>query len=66
LRVSAPPLAAQDFVAALELREHEATGTGLLDFRHFWREVPDSLHIHAYPCILSASSPAGSSIFASY
>jgi hypothetical protein len=20
-------------------------------FRHFWREVPDSLHIHAYPCI---------------
>jgi hypothetical protein len=28
-----------------------AIGTGLLDFRHFWREVPDSLHIRAYPCI---------------
>lgn len=30
---------------------HGRTGTGLLDFRHFWREVPDSLHIGAYPCI---------------
>lgn len=32
-------------------REHGATGTGPRDFRHFWREVPDSLHIYAYPFI---------------
>jgi hypothetical protein len=28
-----------------------AIGTGLLDFRHFSPEVPDSLHIRAYPFI---------------
>jgi len=28
-----------------------STGTGLLNFRHFSPEVPDSLHIGAYPFI---------------
>jgi len=36
---------------AFEREQGRATGTGLLDFRHFWREVPESLHIRAYPFI---------------
>jgi len=28
-----------------------AIGTATADFRHFWREVPDSLHIRAYPFV---------------
>jgi hypothetical protein len=31
--------------------------TASFRFRHFWPEVPDSLHIAAYPCIFVGPSP---------